>query len=162
MNPLRSARGVTLPELMIVMAIAAVVTLGLVGFYLTSQATWTDASTQALAQRDATSLLETFSERVRESTSADVYDSPDALHQGVIFRDRNLTEQGRLWWDDADSLVHSSTGSVVADRGPVIASHVDRFQITATDSLVHLSALEVRSANRTTVRLASTVAFCNR
>ena len=53
-------RGFTLTEVMIVIVLAGVVTLGLVTFYLNSQAWWTEASTQVLAQRDATLLKPMF------------------------------------------------------------------------------------------------------
>src|SRR5262249_37558194 len=57
-GPHAFARGFTLTEVMVVTVLAGVVTLGLITFYLNSQIMWTESSTQVLAQRDGTALLE--------------------------------------------------------------------------------------------------------
>jgi type II secretory pathway pseudopilin PulG len=160
---LRSERGLSLMEVTVVIVLAAVMTLGLLGFYLNSQATWVDASSQAMAQRDATLLLETLTAQVRGAAAAEVYDSPDGQHQGLILRNRNLVEIRRFWWNGADSLVHEAWGDGAANPlGAPVPSRIERFQLSVTDSLVHLDSLVVVSANGDRVPLSSTMAFYNR
>src|SRR5262245_928255 len=109
-------------EVMIVMVLAGVVTLGLVAFYLTSQAMWTEASTQALAQRDATAILEYMREHAHEAASAEVLpSSPDSLNHRVIFFDRSHVELDRFSWEP-DSLMHHGVGSSDAEQGPVAST----------------------------------------
>ena len=56
--PPLSERGLTLTELTIVGVLACLVMLGLVGFYMSSQGVWMDASAQAITQREATSVID--------------------------------------------------------------------------------------------------------
>ena len=77
-------RGITLTELTIVMALAALVTVGLMTFYLNSQGVWLDGSSQALTQRDATLVLERITRQTRLAKIAYVADDPDSLHQSLL------------------------------------------------------------------------------
>ena len=160
-SPLASERGLTLTELTIVMVLAVLVMAGLVGFYLSSQATWVDGSAQAITQREATSLVDDMSDSVHVAASASVFDSPDSLHQGVVLYDKDGIEFYRFFWKPADSLVHEGS-SVSDDRGPSARSAVTRFQLAAGPRLVNLRALEMESSQGARVRLSSSMAMYNR
>jgi Tfp pilus assembly protein PilW len=151
----------TLIEVTIVMALAAVVVMGLLTFYMNSQATWVDGSTQALAQRDGTLLVEAISDSVRKAFLAQVRDVPDSLHQTLILRDESQNEFCRFWWDAGDSLVHEGA-SLAEDRGPVVASHVTRFQLDTLAGAVDIRLIELRSTDGLLVRTTSAAAYRNR
>jgi prepilin-type N-terminal cleavage/methylation domain-containing protein len=160
-NAPASSRGFTLPEVMVVMVLAGVVTLGLVGFYLNSQATWMDASSQALAQRDASAVVEALAYRARFASSAALnIVPPDTV---LTFYDKNLVALYSFWRSPSDSLVHSGDGDGSVDGGPVVPSHVEQFSIAldATLPLVHLTNLQVRSETGERVQMQSTFALYN-
>jgi prepilin-type N-terminal cleavage/methylation domain-containing protein len=153
-------RGMTLIEVTIVMALSTLVVMGMISFYISSQSTWMDGSTQALAQRDATLLVETVSDSVRVAALAEVQDFPDAEHQTLILRDRDLNEFCRFWWDEGDSLVHVGSGGPPGP--PVVASRVTRFQLTAFPGLVEIRLVELRAGDGRLVRMTSAAALYNR
>ncbi len=157
----RAAQGLTLIEVTIVMVLSTLVVMGMISFYISSQSTWMAGSTQALAQRDATLLIETISDRVRQATLAQPFNSPDALHQGVILRDHTMTETWRFWWSAADSLVHQGPG-LNDDLGPVVASRVTRFQVDTLTRLVEIRLVELRAGGGQLVRMSSAAALYNR
>ena len=158
-------RGFSLVEMMVVMMMATVVTLGIVVFYLSAQATWTDASSQALAQRDATSIVEALSARAHEAGRADVAPvGPGDPNSIVTFYPKgSSTETIHFYWSATDSLVHSGDAGTY-DSGPLTPTQVERFSLSTVDSLglVLLDSLRVRSANRQTVTLSSTFGLYNR
>jgi prepilin-type N-terminal cleavage/methylation domain-containing protein len=141
----RTASGFTLVEVMVVLALSAIVTLGIVAFYLNAQQTWTDASAQALAQRDATAILAALSERARAADTVLVVPSAgDPGNSDVTF----------YWGGDpkarffcgADSLMHEE-GEDLQDTGPMTASRVLRFHATfePTLKLITVDSLRVSS-----------------
>jgi len=141
------------------------IVMGMISFYISSQSTWMASSTQALAQRDATLLIETISDRVRVAHTAQVIDSPDSLHQGLVLFDIDpftqvLVERWRFWWA-ADSLVHQGPG-LNDDRGPAVASRVTRFQLDTSASLVEIRLVELRAGDGQLVRMSSAAALYNR
>jgi prepilin-type N-terminal cleavage/methylation domain-containing protein len=154
------ARGFTLAEVMVVMVLASVVTLGLVGFYLNSQATWIDGSSQALAQRDATLIVESLTDKAREAASYEILPtSPPSTNQIVVFFDNGLNELSRFTWE-ADSLVHLWQGG--DDKGPVASSIVERFELAPdTSPVLHLQMLQVRATNGARVQMHSSMAMYN-
>jgi Tfp pilus assembly protein PilW len=159
----RRARGTTLVEVTIVSALAMLVVLGMIGFYASSQSSWLAGSAQALAQRDATLLVETLSDSIRHACLAEPFDSPDALHQGLILRDAALNERWRFWWDAGDSCVHQGPGAGPdPDRGPVVASTVTRFQLDTLTRLVVIRLVELRGGEGQLVRMSSAAALYNR
>jgi prepilin-type N-terminal cleavage/methylation domain-containing protein len=157
-----TSRGFTLTEVMVVMVIAGMVTLGLVGFYLSSQATWMDASSQALAQRDATALVEAIATRARGATSAAInFSAPDSI---LTFYGSDLDRYPYSFWlSQADSLVHSGLGEGAVDEGPVVPSLVERFSVGLDGSLpvVHLGMLQVRSETGERVQMESAFTLYN-
>lgn len=147
---------------MVVMALAGVVTLGLVGFYLNSQATWMDASAQALAQRDATSVLEAIANHARDA--ADVTVTPNGGDTVLTFFKVGGIEPYSFWWDQqGDSLLHQAEGTGDVDGGPVTPSTVERFYFEWDPALkiVHVRVLEVRSAQGERVQVSSSFALYN-
>ena len=124
----RDARGVTLIEVAIVSALAMLVVMGMIGFYVSSQSAWMAGSSQALAQRDATQLVEVLSDSIRRAVVAVPHDSPDSLRQGLVLYDESGVEFWRFWWNEQDQRVHQGPG-VGQDRGPVVNTPVARFQL---------------------------------
>jgi len=161
--PSSRERGFTLLEMVIVVVLAAMVTLGLVGFYLQSQSMWMEASTQALAQRDATSLVELMRTKGAQAAKALVLpSSPDSLNHLIVFYDNADNEQSRFFWSQADSFVHYGD-AVNADQGAVISTIVERFSLNAhpTLPLVHLDTLRVRATSGPQVRMSTSFALYN-
>ena len=155
-----SEQGLTLTELTVVIVLAGLVTVGLVTFYFNSQATWVDGSTQALAQRDATALIDVIAHSTHRAQSAEVLPSPDAQHQRLVlhFDDLNHCD---FWWSDQDSLIHQSNAEA-EDLGAVVNTKVARFELDRDDALVYVKVLEMRGANRQPVILSSSMALYNR
>jgi prepilin-type N-terminal cleavage/methylation domain-containing protein len=161
----RHEAGFTLMELVVVMMLAGVVTLGLVVFYLNSQAIWMDSSSQALAQRDATTLIDVM--RAKAAGAAQVLllpVAPDSVNHLVIFYDKDSIETDRFFWDPADSLVHHGEGADGDDRGPVMPTMVERFHLSLDASLlplVSLDTLRVHSTTGQVVQMSTTMALYN-
>jgi len=159
----RSERGYTLTELTVVMVLAALVTVGLVTFYLNSQAVWLDASTQSMEQRDATLLLEQITQRVRSAGSAVVVSDPDSLHQRLILFEGEVgTSPTACWfyWDSADSLIHlNEPGPEVPN--PVVSSKVARFQLDRDATHVYVYRLQMAGTRGTPVEVHSSIRMYN-
>ena len=156
-----SPSGFTLAEVMVVMALAGVVTLGLVGFYLNSQATWMDASSQALAQRDASVLVGAIAARAHGATSAAInFSPPDTV---LTFYGPGFSDPYSFWWSQADSLVHQGAGDGSVDGGPVVPTHVERFSVALDGVLpvVYLGLLRVRSETGERVEMESAFTLYN-
>lgn len=156
-------RGLTLTEVTIVAAIGLLVLLGLGGFYLNSQSTWLDASSQSITQREATLVSEAIADSVGTSAQAIAIPVPDAEHgQLQLFRHGDLvTPAWCFWWDPADSLVHHGPDPANGDRGAILASKVERFRIVADGSLVQV-ALRVRSATGQRIEVSTSTLMRNR
>ena len=160
--PATDERGLTLLEMVIVIVLAGVVTLGLVGFYLQSQSMWMDASTQALAQRDATGLVEFMRTRTLSAASALVSPvPPDSLNFILTLYDVSDNETDRFAWTSGDSLIHHFEDGV--DKGAIGSAIVERFYVRVDPALplVTLDTLRVRSTSGTRVKLSSTFALYN-
>jgi prepilin-type N-terminal cleavage/methylation domain-containing protein len=153
-------RGLTLTELVIVIALAGVVTLGLVSFYFNSQTIWVDGSTQAMTQREATHIVQSITDSIHRAVSANVFVSPDTLHEGLqlVYPDGS---HFYFWWSSTDSLVHHGP-RFAEDQGPIGDSKVMGLELNRDSSLVYLRRLELRSANGQFVQLASSAALLNR
>jgi hypothetical protein len=151
----------TLIEVSIVMALAVLVVMGMISFYISSQSMWMAGSTQALAQRDGTLLIETISDRVHAAALAEVHAIPDPSHEILITYDPGRNELWRFWWNASDSLVHQSD-PIAGDRGPVVASRVTRFELDTLDRLVRIRLVELRSAQGELIRMSSAAAYYNR
>jgi hypothetical protein len=155
----------TLIEVSIVSALAMLVVLGMIGFYVSSQSSWMAGSTQAIVQRDATLLVETLSDSVRRATLAEPFDSPDSLHRGVILYEgtdlSSLREFWRFWWNESDHRIHQGPGAG-QDRGPVVNTPVTRFQLDTLTRLVDIRLIELRADDGQLVRMSSAAALYNR
>jgi prepilin-type N-terminal cleavage/methylation domain-containing protein len=152
--------GFTLVEVLVVVALAGVVSLGLVAFYLSSQATWMDASSQALSQRDATAVVDVIAARARTATSAAINVTPDTV---LTFYGPGGTDPYSFWRSSTDSLLHQGHGDGAVDEGPVASSLVEQFSVSLDGALplVHLTALQVRSETGERVRMQSTFQLYN-
>lgn len=153
--------GFTLLELAVVMALAGVVSLGLVAFYLNSQMLWMDASTQALAQRDATLIIETIREEAETAGTAQVQ-SAGGENNMVLFY-RGPVQQSGFYWRPADSLVHylNAYGS---DRGPIAPTKVERFYVSLDTTglpMLRIDTLRVRSTTGQRVQISGGLAMYN-
>ena len=153
--------GFTLMELTVVVGLAGVVTLGLVAFYLNSQMLWMDASTQALAQRDATTIIEAMREEAELASSA-VPSSSGGQNNQVLFYLGTIQQAGFLW-KPADSLVHY-LGADGTDRGPIVPTKVERFYVSMDPGgmpLLRIDTLRVRSTTGQRVQLSGGLALYN-
>lgn len=155
--------GLTLTEVAVVMILGTMIMAGLVGFYLSSQGLWLDASTQAITQREATLVTSAVRDSVRRSGMARVLSVPDSLHQQLaLYRGTSDTEPSYyFWWDAADSLIHAGATVGGAGSGPMVVSRADRFQFVATDHAVRMD-LRLRTASGSSVEAGSLAVFMNR
>jgi prepilin-type N-terminal cleavage/methylation domain-containing protein len=148
--PHRGLRGFTLIEMTVVIALSAVVTLGIVAFYLSAQGTWTDASSQAVAQRDGTTLLDAISTRARGAATAVIVPvAADPRNSMMVLYDKNVppNEQARFFWDGTDSLIHYADNGPVTgdyDQGPVVQTKVLRFSCSLMPGLAIVSVDSLR------------------
>ena len=155
-------RGFTFTELTVVMVLASVVTLGLVTFYLNAQIVWTQSSTQVMAQRDGTAILEVMRDSVQTAANALVMPvAQDSLNKLVILYDRSGNEQTRFFWDPTDSCVHSGEGA--QDYGPLTQTRAERFHVTYDQTLgiLHVDSLRVRSSAGQQVTLSTSIGLYN-
>ena len=150
---LRSERGLTLTELTVIGVLAIMVMLALTGFYLNAQRLWVEGSTQALAQRDATMLIEVLRARTHGAKEAAV-DTADPEHHSLVLTYQGAAPTVQFRWHSEDSRVHLEVGA--DDQGAVVESPVDRFQLsTVGNSLVELTLLEIRTTDGDTIRVSS-------
>jgi hypothetical protein len=140
-------RGLTLIEVAVVMILGTMIMAGLVGFYLSSQGLWLDASTQAITQREASLVAAAMRDSIRKSSNAEASLSPDSLHwQLALYKTGENTPYYYFWWDRTDSLIHSGTSVGGLGTGPMIVSHAERFRITKSSYAVRLD-MRLRSAS---------------
>lgn len=161
-KPWHSEHGLTLTELTIVGVLASVVMLGLVSFYVSSQATWMEASAQAITQREATSVIEALESDIHAahgfngnqvSNEMELLDGPD------IFR--------VYWWKTqadqfgpADFLIHSGP-TRQDDRGPLASSICERFNFANNGGVIDLDII-LRSSEGDRFQIKTSVAMVNR
>ena len=155
--PERSDRGVTLTELTVIGVLATMVMLALTGFYFNSQQVWVSGSTKAIAQRDATILVEEIRQRANEASDAVVDATADPLHHDLTLKYEGGSTVQFEWHAD-DSRIHRREDGT--DEGAVAETPVTRFQLTTLDTnLVELTLLEMRSESGDSVRVSSRFAL---
>lgn len=156
-------RGLTLTEVTIVAAIGLLVLLGLGGFYLNSQSTWLDASSQSITQREATLITGVVAGRAQGSAAAIVSPVPDAEHGQVTFYRHGSPPAADwcYWWDPTDSLVHHGPDPVNDDRGALGSSKVERFRVEADSAMVRV-AVRLRSATGQRIEVSTSAMMRNR
>ena len=155
-------RGLTLTEVTIVAAIGLLVLMGLGGFYLNSQATWLDASSKTITQREATLVTEAISENARLGAKATVIPLPDLDHgQIALYRLADPTPYWYYWWDAADSLIHQGPNPATDDRGAMHASKAERFRVVVNDSALVEVELRLRAATGQRVTVSTSAVMRN-
>ena len=161
--PLRNARGLTLTEVAVVMILGTMIMAGMVGFYLSSQGLWLDASTQAITQREATLVAAAMRDSIRKSNWAKAIASPDSLHEQLsLYRHSGDTvPYYNFWWSPTDSLIYSGTRVGGAGSGPMIVSHAERFRLVATYQAVRVD-MRLRSASGDFVEVGAYAVMQNR
>ena len=161
--PARDARGLTLTEVAVVMILGTMIMAALVGFYLSSQGLWLDASTQAITQREATLVAAAMRDSIRKSGRAEVPSTPDSLHEQLsLFRKPGDTvPYYNFWWNPDDSLIYCGTSIGGPGSGPMIVSHAERFQLVATKENVRLD-MRLRSASGDIVEAGAFAVMQNR
>lgn len=160
----RAETGLTLTEVAVVMIIGTMIMAGLVGFYLASQGLWLDASTQVITQREASLVVSAIRDSVRASGYAQAYSVPDSLHQQLALYRKvgDPSPSYYFWWDASDSLIHAGATIGGAGSGPMVTSHAERFQVTASDSRPAVRVdLRLRSASGSTIEVGSLAVFMN-
>lgn len=156
-------RGLTLTEVTIVGVIAVLVMLTLTSFYFNSQRTWIESSTKAVAQREATLIVEHLSEHLQGANSYNVDATGDSLHHTITMWDAEANQTRQFVWRSSDGRVHELEGPDLNDLGPISTSRVERFQFAGVNSsLVELRALELVSADGDTVHMSSRFKLYNR
>jgi len=162
---LGNERGLTLTEVMIVAVIGVLVLIAMGGFYLQSQGTWLDGSSQAITQRELTFVLETIGDSTRAASRAVVSFSPDSAHCQLALCPPDSTNSAPpswyVWWNAADSLLHSGTNPVNGDAGPLLQSKVERFAVSADARTVSVS-LRAHAATGQEVENTMSAAMLNR
>jgi len=158
----RRERGLTLTEVTVVMILGTLITAGLVGFYLSSQGLWLDASTQAITQREASLVAAAIRDSVRRSAMAEVSLSPDSLHhQLALFKSASDPAPFYyFWWNPSDSLVHAGTSVGGAGSGPMGVSRAERFQFMESNEAVRMD-MRLRTANGGGVEMSAYAVFKN-
>jgi prepilin-type N-terminal cleavage/methylation domain-containing protein len=151
-------RGLTLMEVTIVVVLASLVMLALLGFYINSQATWNDASSQAIAQRELTTVIERITEKAHQAHHGVVNLSPVQLD---LFTPTGSNPFYTIRWDQTDSLLYEAGTGIGGGFHPILGSRVVFFQLTC-DSVVTLNNLTLRTATGKTVSAASSIALMNR
>ena len=153
-------RGLTLTELTLVGILATMVMLALTTFYFNSQNMWIDGSTQALAQRDATLLVNQLRRNIHEARQALVDSTSDPEHDHLTL-EYAAASTVEYRWDIGDRKVHLLVGSI--DKGPVIDTPVARFKLTTRDStMVELQQAVLNTAQGDRVSIASQFALLGR
>jgi type II secretory pathway pseudopilin PulG len=155
---IRDENGLTLLEVTVVFVLAAIVMVGLVGFYLNSQATWVDGATQAQTQREQTLLVGMMADSIHAADKAVV----DPTNHIVRLYSNNSLWYA-FWWNPADSLIHGGLGPGLSDNGGLMTSRVTHFDMQSVgDTLVMLDLLEARTAAGQLVSTASSFVAYNR
>ena len=159
MRPMQAHRdrGLTLTEVMIVIALAALVMLGLVSFYMTSQAVWMEGSSQVITQRDATLLVTAITEDVRRAARAEV---GDWNGQQILYlrADRNpTTPPFRCYYWKAS---HVYAGGVMPGGNDtlVVVSQVDSLRLATDDTTL----VQMPTSKGPPICLTSAAALYNR
>jgi Tfp pilus assembly protein FimT len=156
----RGERGVTLIELTIVVVIATAVMVGLTAFYFNAQTVWIDASSQALAQREASMLIEAIARETRRAAHAVVENDPDANRQSLELIAADAVTRAVIACDAGDSLV-VLTDSLGRKR-PLTSHRARRMRFVANDTLVVVELIELGTGNARAVRTGTAIALRNR
>jgi Tfp pilus assembly protein PilW len=156
-------RGLTLTEVAVVMILGTMIMAGLVGFYLSSQGLWLDASTQAITQREAALVTAAMRDSIRKSGKAVVTAAPDSLHEQLALFNKptDVIPSYYFWWNSADSLLYAGTSVGGAGSGPMIVSHAERFQMLASAAAVRVD-LRLRTASGDAVESSAYAVMKNR
>lgn len=150
-------RGVTLTEVMVVTILASIVMVGLVSFYISSQATWMDASTQALTQREGTLLLQAIATRVHSARDVTV---TGPVGQSTITLDYG-SAQSQFMYEASDSSV-VEVDTLGNARRATVSCKVERFDVDADSTLVYVRDLVLISPMGQRVSMQSTMRLYNR
>ncbi|HTO91059.1 MAG TPA: hypothetical protein VMJ70_08000 [Candidatus Sulfotelmatobacter sp.] len=149
-------RGITLVEVTVVGVLAAIVMLALTGFYVNSQGTWIDSSSQAVTQREASLVLETLTDSIHVASSAIVTTGT------LILNNADGIERSRFWLEPSDQRVHVGGGNPSVDQGPLETSRATQFVVAANDSMVYVIALQLHTASIDSVTMSTAAALINR
>ncbi len=145
-------------EVTVVMVLASIVMLALLGFYINSQAIWTDASSQAITQREMTAVVARLTEQAHAAASAQL-SSPGGM-QAVTFYDQKGAMLYGLSWGE-DSLIHVVNDPWIPGSPAIGRSPVTKFQLVVSESLVTLVALEMRTPTGRLTSLHTSVRMLN-
>jgi prepilin-type N-terminal cleavage/methylation domain-containing protein len=167
MNPAgHDQRGLTLTEVAIVLTIASIVLTGLVIFYLNSQALWVDGSSQAIAQREVTLVLDAITRRTHRAAMALPAGTPTTSLRLFTTTLGTEPESTYALWVAGDSLLHIGyPESVIAarqDLGPLIQSKIERFDVRTNGNMVFVDELRVHSAEGARISMSTRAMMMNR
>ena len=139
-------RGLTLTEVTVVMILSSLIMVGMVGFYMSCQGLWLDASTQVITQREASMVTAAIRDSIRQSGSAIATATPDAQHQQLaLYRPGQSTPYYYFWWEPTDSLIHGAPSLNRTSASAMVQSRAMRFQLLASAAAVSVD-LQLDSA----------------
>lgn len=136
------------------MALASIVMLGLMTFYLGSQGTWLDASAQAMTQREATLFLEDIASHVHRAAHAQVGSS-----QLDLFDGEENSIYAYHWNSSGDHRIYA--GVPGHSLQPVTTCRCASFQCDTSYSAVRINVVFL-SAQGDSVHASSLLALRNR
>lgn len=145
-------------EVTIVVVLASLVMLALLGFYINSQATWNDASSQAITQRELTTVIERITEKAHLASQGSWDPTGNQLD---LYPPGSNNAFYTLTWNPTDSLLYESGVGILGGPHPILASEVMAFQIACVDSVLILTNLTLRTAAGKYVSAASTMTLMN-
>ena len=162
---LRDAQGLTLTEVMVVLVLAAIIMSGLVAFYLNAQSVWFSGSSKVIAQREVSLVMKSISDRTRAARLALVTASPDADHSKLwLYPPLGVTNDSTYcyWYSSVDTLLHEGYPfPTLVDRGPMLGTKIERFQVSSTGTFMTIASLRVRTAQGDRVDMSTAAAVEN-
>ena len=127
----RKARGITLVELMVAVALVSVLFFGLASIYILMDDTWTRGASLTNLQRDGSYAMYEFTTTIRQGAMAVV--SPTQL----TIQDGSGATIGRFYLEQSDNTLRDDSGT------KVIPSTVDSLAFSQTGATIHVDLLLV-------------------
>ena len=162
--------GFTLVELMVAMALAGLLMLGMTILYLTAQRTWLEASSKLMLQQNATMMLQSITDPVRSAHWFEL-DAPDSSAIRLQWTDKDHNQHWwlrKFYWNPSDSLIHMSIGSKVSglpETGPAISDlKVSRLRfagVPGRPNVLRVTSLTLTDSYGQTIELNSQAVMQN-
>lgn len=159
----RGERGFTLVEFAIVAALSALVVFTLATFYINAQHMWLDSSLQAVAQRDASLLLDVMTDHAAAADSAHL---ADATHL-YLYRD-DVPLSSFTWQSGDDHVLLTEFDATGMETGTSLwpaTGKILQLQFgmpAGSGRTVAVDSLEVETSPGDRIFLSTTLLIANR